>query len=77
VVDRMRGGGRATRVSTLKQEGWNERLAWPQEGARAGGRWKRNGEEKPMGAGPRLWMLVWSPVLLRTPSSFISDPTPF
>lgn len=32
---RERGGGRAT--STLKQEDWNKRLAWPREGkARAG-----------------------------------------
>lgn len=35
VVDRERGGGKAT--STLKQEDWNKRLAWPREGkARAG-----------------------------------------
>lgn len=35
VVDREKGGGKAT--STLKQEDWNKRLAWPREGkARAG-----------------------------------------
>lgn len=35
VVDHERGGGKAT--STLKQEDWNKRLAWPREGkARAG-----------------------------------------
>lgn len=34
-MDRERGGGKAT--STLKQEDWNKRLAWPREGkARAG-----------------------------------------
>jgi len=35
VVGHERGGGKAT--STLKQEDWNKRLAWPREGkARAG-----------------------------------------
>lgn len=67
------------RPSTLKQEDRNKRLAWPRREGKAGAgrRWRRNGEKKPVGAGQRLRMLVWSPVLLRTPSSFISDPTPF
>lgn len=52
---RARRGGRAT--STLKQEDWNKRLAWPraQEGKspkRVGG--GKGTEKKPVGAGLRL-----------------------
>lgn len=63
-------------TSTLKQEDWNKRLAWPRvkvKPERAGG-----GEgpvKKPAGAGPRLRMLVWCPVLLHhLPSSRTQPP---
>lgn len=82
-----RGGGRVPpRAGTLKQEGWNERLAWSAAARKEPEREVEEDEvvekgtekrETRMEAGPRLWMLVWSPVLLRTPSSFISEPTPF
>lgn len=75
--ERERREGRAT--STLKQEDWNKRLAWTARGKvkprRAGG--GEGTEKKPVGAGLSLpRMLVWSPIPLRTPSSFISGPNP-
>lgn len=71
-----RGGGRVT--STLKQEDWNKRLAWPR--TQKGKSPKRTGggkgtEKKPVGAGLRLLDAGYraqSPAS-RAPSSIVSD----
>lgn len=82
VVDRGEEGVEAT--STLKQEDWNKRLAWPrtQEGKspkRAGG--GKGTEKKPVGAGLRLLDAGYqSPVPCFVHTIFHRlgmDPTPF
>lgn len=75
-ISRERRGGRAT--STLKQEDWNKRLAWPREGkARAGPEVEKKRRRNRWGRGSvcGCWYGAQSCFAHHLPSS--RDPTPF
>lgn len=74
VAKREKGGDRAT--STLKQEDWDKRLAWTAK-VKPTRAWGGEGSvKKPGGGGAQSIDAGMEPSPL-SPSSFLSDPTPF